>query len=339
VVGVGSVFSQEYYQMAASRLKEGGITAQWFHIYEMSDQLVTMVLRTFNSVFPHMEIWDASGGDLILLGSQKPWASSPDHWTRCFEREAPRNDLASIGITSPSILFARQMASQRTAFAIAGDGPLQRDQFPVLEYAAPRAFYLGIGAKGLLRFDERTIQQEMASAEARKVLPALTDSQLDALFGTFVSVNSDIGQYVRWRKQAGATPEEEVEPDGLRALPCLFRPADQKQSSSVVNPGLNDEEKSVAAALALLGGDRSQQLEGLDRMESLLRNRKPDARWFAAACAGKASKVCLLNGQIERSKAFLALGLQWDSRDLQLHYLARIVEREHPTGGRLSSTQ
>jgi predicted membrane-bound spermidine synthase len=339
VVGVGSVFSQEYYQMAASRLKEGGVIAQWFHIYEMSDQLVTMVLRTFNSVFPNMEIWDASGGDLILLGSQKPWPGSPAHWAKCFERETPRKDLAGIGITSAPMLLARQMASQRTAFAIAGDGPVQRDQFPVLEYAAPRAFYLGIGSKALLRFDERTVQEEMASLEARKVLPMLTDTQLEALFGKFVSVNSDIGQYVRWRRQAGLTPEEDVEPEGLRSLPCLFRPADQKPASAPINPNLNDEEKSVEIAFGLLGGDRSRQLEGLDQMESLLRNRQPDARWIAAACAAKASKVSLLHGQANRSKTFLALGLQSDPRDMQLLYLARIVEREHPTGARLSSTQ
>jgi len=231
------------------------------------------------------------------------------------------------------------MASQRTAFAIAGDGPLQRDQFPVLEYAAPRAFYLGVGSKALLRFDERTIQEEMASSEATKVLPVLTDDQLDAVFGRFVSVNSDVGQYVRWRKQAGATPEDEVEPDGLRSLPCLFRPADKKRVTGPINPNLNEEEKSVEVAFGLLCGDRSQQLEGLSQMESLLRNRKPDARWVAAACAAKASKVSLLHSQVERSKVFLALGLQSAPLDMQLLYLARIVEREHPTGARLSSNK
>ena len=33
-VGIGSVFSREYYELAASRLKPGGIMAQWFHVYE-----------------------------------------------------------------------------------------------------------------------------------------------------------------------------------------------------------------------------------------------------------------------------------------------------------------
>ena len=69
--------------------------------------------------------------------------------------------------------------SQRTAFAIAGDGPIQSDQFPVLEYAAPRAFYLGIGSRALWRFDERTIQSEMALPTTRTLLSNLTYDEFE----------------------------------------------------------------------------------------------------------------------------------------------------------------
>ena len=72
-VGIGSVFSREFYQIAGSRLKPGGIMAQWFHVYEMHDGIVELVLRTFHSVFPHVEIWDSCSGDIILLGSFEPW--------------------------------------------------------------------------------------------------------------------------------------------------------------------------------------------------------------------------------------------------------------------------
>ena len=39
-VGIGSVFSREFYKIAAGRLKPGGIMAQWFHVYEMQDDMV-----------------------------------------------------------------------------------------------------------------------------------------------------------------------------------------------------------------------------------------------------------------------------------------------------------
>src|SRR5205085_109319 len=47
MAGVGSVFSREFYELAAHRLKPGGIMTQWFHLYEMHDGIVLLVLRTF----------------------------------------------------------------------------------------------------------------------------------------------------------------------------------------------------------------------------------------------------------------------------------------------------
>ena len=140
-VGIGSVFSREYYQLAASRLKPGGIVAQWFQVYETQDDMVELVLRTFNSVFPYMEIWDAGAGDIVLLGSKQPWATGPDVFQQGFAIDRVRTDMWMIDIQSPEALLARQLASQQTGFAIAGPGPMQSDLFPILEYAAPRAFF------------------------------------------------------------------------------------------------------------------------------------------------------------------------------------------------------
>src|SRR5207237_10540443 len=70
MAGVGSVFSREYYELAASRLKEGGVMAQWFHLYDMHDGIVSLVLRTFGTVFPCGEVWDTGCADVVLLGSK-----------------------------------------------------------------------------------------------------------------------------------------------------------------------------------------------------------------------------------------------------------------------------
>ena len=86
-VGVGSVFSREFYELSAARLKPGGIMAQWFHVYEMNDDIVEMVVRTFGSVFPVMEIWEPNAGDIIMLGSDRPWQSDCALYQRTFALE------------------------------------------------------------------------------------------------------------------------------------------------------------------------------------------------------------------------------------------------------------
>jgi hypothetical protein len=195
-VGTGSVFSREYYELAASRLKPGGIMAQWFQVYETDDDMVALVLRTFSSVYPYVEIWDAGAGDIVLLGSLQPWPTGPEVFRQGFAIDRVRTDMWMIDIQSPEALLARQLASQRTGFAIAGGGPMQSDLFPVLEYAAPRAFYLGTGARMLDRFDERTRQQLLSPAEKTATLQSLPANNAHLIFADFSTVNGELYSYL-----------------------------------------------------------------------------------------------------------------------------------------------
>src|SRR5207244_3283542 len=122
MAGVGSVFSREFYELAASRLRPAGVMAQWFHIYEMHDGIIDLVLQTFSSVFPFLEVWDPGTGDIIMLGSRQPWESNPRTYAEVFQREEPRRDLERIGLKNPDWVWARQLASQRAGCAIPDKG-------------------------------------------------------------------------------------------------------------------------------------------------------------------------------------------------------------------------
>jgi len=191
-VGIGSVFSREYYELAASRLKPGGIMAQWFHVYETQDDTVELVLRTFSSVFPYVEVWDAGAGDIILVGSLQPWPTGPEVFRQNFAIDRVRTDMWMIDIQSPEALLGRQLASQQTGFAIAGPGPMQSDLFPILEYAAPRAFFMGTGSRMLDRFDERTRQQLLAPPGKNAALASLPEGNAQLIFSDFSTVNGEL---------------------------------------------------------------------------------------------------------------------------------------------------
>jgi spermidine synthase len=192
-VGVGSVFSREFYELAAGRLKPGGLMAQWFHLYDMNDNILRLVLRTVSSVFPFVEVWDTGSGDIVMLGSKQPWATGPEVFRRGFAINRARTDLEMIDIQSPEALLARQLASQRTGFAIAGAGSIQSDLNPILEYAAPRAFYIGAGCKYLDGFDERTRQQLLAPELKRRTLGSLPIASAQLVFQDFLTVNGELG--------------------------------------------------------------------------------------------------------------------------------------------------
>ena len=94
--------------------------------------------------------------------------------------------LASIGIHSPEALLLRQIASQRTGSIIAQEGPVQSDLFPILEYAAPEAFYIGERAKLIENYDERTKMAAFAPAAKRAILRDLPPERESARDGRVV---------------------------------------------------------------------------------------------------------------------------------------------------------
>lgn len=262
-VGVGSVFSRQFYEIAASRLKPGGIICQWFHVYEMNDDLLKLVLRTFGSVFPYMEIWDTRNGDIVMLGSLQPWPTGPEVFQQGFAIDRVRTDLAMININTPEALLARQVASQQTAFAIAGPGRIQTDLFPILEYAAPEAFFMGQGTRMLEKFDERTHQQLLAPPEKIDALHSLTLEAARYVFSDFSTINGEL-----YGCLAGYTSSANV--------PCVFQtpapsppPASDGSALSLAEQAFHAGKFSQAEALinAVLKQNPNDPLAGyVDRV-------------------------------------------------------------------------
>lgn len=78
VNGSAELFSREFFQLAKSRLKPGGIMSQWLPLYCVSPRYLGVLCRTFKSVFPHAVLYRQAGaGECILLGSNEPMRARP----------------------------------------------------------------------------------------------------------------------------------------------------------------------------------------------------------------------------------------------------------------------
>jgi predicted membrane-bound spermidine synthase len=329
--GIGSVFSLEFYELAASRLKKGGIMAQWFHVYEMHDSIVGVVLRTFSRVFPHMEIWDCNSGDIVILGSQQPWTSSPATYSTGMLRPLPVKHMADIGISSPIELFARQLASQKTAFAIAGDGPIQQDWMPLLEYHAPRAFFMGGRSQLLTQFDERTWQVEVAPLEKRRWLESLSETQLRTIFNGGSSMNDELIAFVR----------DSLGPDSIS--PTIQRLIQYRTASSIFghtngvsrglvqaasNQRLSERERQLLRARWLIESSDGARNEAIRTLENLLSTRSVDDHLPISRYVALAIRASLTDGDESRARALLARSLAIAPDDQELHYLSRLITHD-----------
>jgi spermidine synthase/tetratricopeptide (TPR) repeat protein len=160
IVGIGNLFSVEFYREAQRHLNEGGLLAQWFHTYEMDDDTLRLILRTFASVFEHVTLWKTLSEDILILGSSAPIDLNFSRVSERFALEQVREDLQRIEITSLPTLLSLQIASDTTVRKMAGRGRLNEDSYPILEYQAPKAFFLGSVAGVIRSHDEREVPAE-----------------------------------------------------------------------------------------------------------------------------------------------------------------------------------
>ncbi|HYR29344.1 MAG TPA: fused MFS/spermidine synthase, partial [Thermoanaerobaculia bacterium] len=68
--GVASLFTREFYQAADRRLAKGGYVMQWVQAYAMHAETMRTIYATLSGVFPHVQTWWTSSGDLLLLASR-----------------------------------------------------------------------------------------------------------------------------------------------------------------------------------------------------------------------------------------------------------------------------
>ncbi len=70
--GVLSLFTKDYYHVVKQRLSYQGIFVQWLQAYEIEAEALQVLIATVREVFPFVEIWSGTTGDLILVGHLHP---------------------------------------------------------------------------------------------------------------------------------------------------------------------------------------------------------------------------------------------------------------------------
>jgi len=70
--GIASLFTREYYEAVAKRMREGGLFLQWVQAYDIDSPTVRTIYATLASVFPEIDTWQVNRADLLLVASAKP---------------------------------------------------------------------------------------------------------------------------------------------------------------------------------------------------------------------------------------------------------------------------
>ncbi len=115
----------------------------WITLSSMQPDDAKMVLRTFYEVFPHGSLWQGTARNLLLLGSTSPMTFNNDLYQTSFKNNQEfQKSLKQIGIEEPDALFAHYICEAKDIEPLILTAALNSDNFPVLEYTAPKNLYI-----------------------------------------------------------------------------------------------------------------------------------------------------------------------------------------------------
>lgn len=147
VTGVEMLYTREFLEAAKSQLAPGGIYVQWMHVYEMDQETVALVLRTYASVFDRVSVWFTEGYDLLLVGFEDGrHALDLDRLAARVARPEYAAPLRRAGIEGLPALLAHELLPLGVLEAAHLDGEIHTLLHPILSYQAARAFFRGDGA-------------------------------------------------------------------------------------------------------------------------------------------------------------------------------------------------
>ncbi len=142
IAGIANLFTVDAYELMKAKLNGDGIVLQWFHTYRVSPDLLRMVIRTFAKVFPYYQMW-SEGPSIFLIGSKKPIPQFSDKFVNFANNsDIVKKDLRTyFGIEDARAFIAFFISENEKLREFVGQGELNTDDKPLLEFELPKYFY------------------------------------------------------------------------------------------------------------------------------------------------------------------------------------------------------
>jgi spermidine synthase len=107
VAGAVSLYTEEFFSLMRSRLKEGGIATFWLPIDQLKVEETKAILRAFHNAFPNASVWGSADQEWIMMGINGPGRRVTEaELRRLWSDPATGADLRRIGIEVPEQLGA-----------------------------------------------------------------------------------------------------------------------------------------------------------------------------------------------------------------------------------------
>ena len=192
--GVASLYSEEFYQLAKTRLKPNGFVSQWLPAYQVPTATTLSMIKSFVEVFPQSVLLSGAQADLILIGANGRIEVDPNRlFAALSQRPAVRADLARLDLGTPREIVGMFVGSSQTLAAATREVVAVTDDRPVQEF----------GVRSLLNLGESVPGSVVDLSRVAEWCPACFDN------GMPVRVVEGLDLYLALLNRAyGASPEQ-----------------------------------------------------------------------------------------------------------------------------------
>lgn len=140
MAGLSNLFTRDHFTRALDRLNNGGMFAQFIHSYQMDWKTFALVGRTFSDVFPNAYLVATAptldSRDYMLVGIKGDRSLNPKVAAQNlqFVQQSPH-------VTLPDARVLWNLIKSDDLTGMFGEGDLNTDVHPRLEFAAPRLMF------------------------------------------------------------------------------------------------------------------------------------------------------------------------------------------------------
>ncbi len=222
VTGVASLFTQDFFELAAQRLATDGLFAQWLQAYEISPDTYRTILATFQSVFPEVMVFRSTPGDSILLGSSQPILINLADLENRWANASTRIENARIGIERPEDLLALLYAGPKAVRVFVEGAPINTDDNMHVEFRAPQE--MALPPVGAIERIFSSLEQHPTPFETVLTDPSQllrNRDRLEALVGALAKGQRSVDPYRKHLEQLTAVSKKTAQRLAARTIPQL----------------------------------------------------------------------------------------------------------------------
>ena len=133
--GVVNLYSREFYELAQTRLNDGGMLAQWLPIATQNDEDTQSLIRSMLDVFPYVTLWTTEVHEMMMIGSMTLISLDYSRISARMQTPLVAAALREVGVNSPADLLATFVTDRTGLEGYAGNALPVTDDRPRIEYA------------------------------------------------------------------------------------------------------------------------------------------------------------------------------------------------------------